>query len=79
MLAAMLLPADDRRIRYHACNEEECLESFLLCDSPVHMAKNQDKLIRCKEKWKDRNIQISVNLVRVGSNLVEKLGLTTEK
>ena len=32
--------ADDR-IRFHACNEEECLESFLLCDSPVHMTKNQ--------------------------------------
>ena len=63
---------DDGRIRYHACNEEDCLESFLLCDSPVHMAKNQVKLIKCKEKWKDRNIQFSVNLVRVGYNLSSK-------
>ena len=56
-------------IRYHACNEEECLESFLLCDSPVHMTKNQVKLNKCREKWKERDIQFSVNLVRVGSNL----------
>ena len=41
-------------IRYHACNEEECLESFLLCDSPVHMTKNQVKLNKCKEKWKEK-------------------------
>ena len=38
----------DGKICYHACNEEECLELFLLCDSPVHMTKNQDKLNRCK-------------------------------
>ena len=42
--------AIDGKIRYHTCNEEECLESFLLCDSPVHMTKNQDKLNKCKEK-----------------------------
>ena len=30
-------------VRYHTCKEEECLESFLLCDSPVHMVKNQEK------------------------------------
>ena len=42
--------AMDGKIRYHTCNEEECLESFLLCDSPVHMAKNQIKLNKCKEK-----------------------------
>ena len=53
----------DSRIRYHACNEEECLESFLLCDSPVHMTKNQVKLNKCKEKWKDRDVLFSVNLV----------------
>ena len=57
------------RIRYHACNEEECLESFILCGSPVHMTKNQVKLNKCKEKWKDRDVQFSVNLVKVQSNL----------
>ena len=62
----------DGRIRYHACNEEECLESFLLCDSPVHMTKNQAKLNKCKERWKERDVQFSVNLVRVGSNLSRK-------
>ena len=62
----------DGRIRYHACSEEECLESFLLCDSPVHMTKNQVKLNKVKEKWKDRNIEFSVNLVRIGSNLTQK-------
>ena len=61
--------AMDGKIRYHTCNEEECLESFLLCDSPVHMAKNQIKLNKCKEKWKERDIQFSVNVVKVGSNL----------
>lgn len=60
---------DNGRIRYHACNEEDCLESFLLCDSPVHMTKNQVKLMKCKDKWKERNVQFSVNLVKVGSNL----------
>ena len=58
--------ADNGRIRYHACNEEDCLESFLLCDSPVHMTKNQVKLNKCKEKWKERKVQFSVNLVKVG-------------
>ena len=57
------------RIRFHACNEQECLESFLLCDSPVHMVKNQVKLNQCKERWKERNVQFNVNLVKVGSNL----------
>ena len=66
-------------IRYHACNEEECLESFLLCDSPVHMTKNQIKLNKCKEKWKERDIQFSVNLVRVGSNLSRKKKSSEEK
>ena len=62
----------DGRIRYHACNEEDCLDSFLLCDSPVHMIKNQVKLNKVKEKWKDRNIQVSVNLAKVESNLSRK-------
>ena len=60
------------KIRYHTCNEEECLESFLLCDSPVHMTKNQIKLNKCKEKWKERNVEFSVNLVRIGSNISRK-------
>ena len=62
----------DTKIRYHTCNEEECLELFLLCDSPVHMTKNQVKLNKCKEKWKERNIQFSVNQVRIGSNISRK-------
>ena len=62
----------DGLIRYHACCEEECLDSFLLCDSPVHMTKNQVKLNKIKEKWKDRDVQISVNLAKIGSNLSQK-------
>ena len=44
--------ADDEegRIRYFACNEEECLESFLLCDSQEHMMKNNLKLIKNGKK-----------------------------
>ena len=63
--------ADDR-IRFHACNKEECLESFLLCDSPVHMTKNQVKLNKCKDRWKERDVQFSVNLVQIVSNLSQK-------
>ena len=36
------------------------------------MAKNQVKLNKCKEKWKDRDVLFSVNLVRVQSNLSGK-------
>ena len=42
---------ENGKVRYHTCKEEECLESFLLCDSLVHMIKNQEKLNKCKEKW----------------------------
>ena len=69
----------DGKVRYHTCKEEECLESFLLCDSPVHMIKNQEKLNRCKEKWKERNIQFSVNLVRIGLNMSRKKKFSKKK
>ena len=36
------------------------------------MTKNQAKLNKCKERWKERDVQFSVNLVRVGSNLSRK-------
>ena len=48
------------------------LEAFLLCDSPVHMTKNPAKLNKCKEIWKERVIQVSVNLVQVGLNLLRE-------
>ena len=62
----------DGWIRYHACIEEECLESFLLCDSPVHITKNQVKLNKVKDKWKDRDVKVAVNLVKLESNLSRK-------
>ena len=36
------------------------------------MIKKQKKSNKCKEKWKERNIQFSVNLVRIGSNMSRK-------
>ena len=39
---------------------------------PMHMTKNQVKLNKYKEKWRDRKVQFSVNLVRVRSNLSRK-------
>ena len=49
-------------VRYHTCKEEECLESFLLCDSPVHMTKNQEKLNKCKDKLEQSWAKLSLGL-----------------